>query len=55
MRKIKKDYGKLMKRNVLYKINPKKANWIGHILRRTRLLRHVIKGGRRGRRRRQLL
>jgi hypothetical protein len=44
--------------------NKKKANWIGHILRRNCLLKHVIEGklegriemsGRRGRRRKQLL
>jgi hypothetical protein len=39
-----------------------KANWIGHALRKTRLLKHVIEGkilvqgmGRRGRRRKQLI
>jgi len=36
------------------------ANWIGHALRKNRLLKHVIEGkipgmGRRGRRRKQLL
>jgi hypothetical protein len=49
---------------VLHKINKRKANWIGHIVRRNRLLRQLIEGnikegievtGRRGRRRRKLL
>jgi hypothetical protein len=51
-------------RNILYKIKRRKANWIGHILRRNNVLKHVIEGkldgriemtGRRGRRRTQLL
>ena len=51
-------------RNILYEINTSKANWVGHILRRNRLLQWVIAGkikgrievtGRRGRRRRKLL
>jgi hypothetical protein len=55
-------------RNILHEISKRKANWIGHILRRNSLLRQVIevkiKGGievtgrrgrRRGRRRRKLL
>jgi len=51
-------------RNILHKISKRKANWIGHILRRNCLLQRVIegkmKGGievtrRRGRRRRKLL
>jgi hypothetical protein len=51
-------------RNILYEIKKRKANWIGHILRRNCLLQQVIKGnikggiemtGRRGRRRRKLL
>jgi hypothetical protein len=51
-------------RNVLHTIKIRKANWIGHILRRNCLLKHVIEGklegrtemtGRRGRRRKQLL
>jgi hypothetical protein len=51
-------------RNVLHTIKRRKANWIGHILRRNCLLKHVIDGklegriemtGRRGRRRKQLL
>jgi hypothetical protein len=48
-------------RNILHTIKRRKANWIGHILRRNCLLKHVIKGklerrtGRRGRRRKQLL
>jgi hypothetical protein len=51
-------------RNMLHEISERKANWIGHILRRNCLLRQVIEGkikwgievtGRRGRRRRKLL
>jgi hypothetical protein len=51
-------------RNIVHKIKRRKANWIGHILRRNCLLKHVIEGklegriemtGRRGRRRKQLL
>jgi hypothetical protein len=51
-------------RNILHTIKRRKATWIGHILRRNCLLKHVIEGklagriemtGRRGRRRRQLL
>jgi hypothetical protein len=47
-------------RNIVHTIKRRKANWIGHILRRNFLLKHVIEGriemtGRRGRRRKQLL
>ena len=51
-------------RNILHEISKRKANWIGHILRRNCLLHRVIDGkikggievtGRRGRRRRKLL
>ena len=51
-------------RNILQEISKRKANWIGHILRRNCLLQRVIEGkingrievtGRRGRRRRKLL
>jgi len=51
-------------RNILHEIRKRKANWIGHILRRNCLLQRVIEGkikggievaGRRGRRRRMLL
>jgi hypothetical protein len=51
-------------RNILHTIKRRKANWIGHILRRNCLLKHVAEGkaegrtevtGRRGRRRAQLL
>jgi hypothetical protein len=51
-------------RNILHEISKRKANWIGHILRRNCLLQRVTEGkikggievtGRRGRRRRQLL
>jgi hypothetical protein len=51
-------------RNILQRMKRRKANWIGHILRRNYLLKQVIKGkiegrtegmGRRGRRRKQLL
>ena len=51
-------------RNILHEISKRKANWIGHILRRNCLLQRVIEGkikgrievtGRRGRRSRKLL
>ena len=51
-------------RNILHEISKRKANWIGHILRRNCLLQRVIEGkikgeievtGRRGRRRRKLV
>jgi hypothetical protein len=51
-------------RNIIHTIKRRKANWIGHILRRNCLVKHVIEGeleeriemtGRRGRRRKQLL
>jgi hypothetical protein len=51
-------------RIILYEISKRKANWIGHILRRNCLLKQVIEGmikggievtGSRGRRRRKLL
>ena len=51
-------------RKVLHEIRKRKANWIGHILRRNCLLQRVIEGkikegieviGRRGRKRRKLL
>jgi hypothetical protein len=50
--------------NIVHTIKRRKANWIGHILRRNCLLKHVIEGkldgriemtGRRGRRRKELL
>ena len=52
------------KRNILHEIRKRKANWIGHILRRNCLLQQVIEGNikgqievtrRRGRRRKKLL
>jgi hypothetical protein len=51
-------------RNILHEIRKRKANWIGHILRRNCLLKRVIEGRikgdmevtrRRGRRRKKLL
>ena len=51
-------------RNILHEIRKRKANWIGHILRRNCLIRQVIEGKikgemevtrRRGRRRKKLL
>ena len=51
-------------RNILHEIRKRKANWIGHILRRNYLLQRVIEGkikggtdvtGSRGRKRRKLL
>src|SRR5215510_1093762 len=53
-----------VQRNIVHEISKRKANWIGHILRRNCLLRQVIEGTikgrtevteRRGRRRRKLL
>jgi len=32
------------KRNILHEISTRKANWIGHILRRNCLLQRVIEG-----------
>jgi hypothetical protein len=61
---MKKYYLVKEQRNILYEISKRKANWIGHILRRECLLRQgiarKIKGvmevtGRRGRIRRKLL
>jgi len=52
------------RRNILHEIRKRKANWIGHILRRNYLLKQVIEGKikaemevarRRGRRRKKLL
>jgi hypothetical protein len=50
----------LEERNILHTIRRRKADWIGHILRRNCLLSHIIEGKiigtrRRGRRRKQLL
>ena len=51
-------------RNILHEIRKRKANWIGHIVRRNRLLKQVIEGKikgemevarRQGRRRKMLL
>jgi hypothetical protein len=51
-------------RNIVHTIKRRNANWIGHILRRNCLLKHVIEGklegriemtGKRGRRRKQIL
>jgi len=51
-------------RNILHEIRKRKANWIGHIVRRNCLPKQVIEGkikggievtGRRGRKRRKLL
>ena len=47
-------------RNILYEIRTRKANWIGHILRRNCLLKQVIEGKIKGemevaRRRKKLL
>jgi hypothetical protein len=32
------------KRNILHTIRRRKANWIGHVLRRNCLLKHIIEG-----------
>ena len=54
----------ILQRNILHEIRKRKANWIGHILRRNCLLQRLIEGkiqggievtGRQGRRRRKLL
>ena len=51
-------------RNILHEISKRKANWIGHILRRNCLIQQIVEGkvkgwvevtGRRGRRRKKLL
>jgi hypothetical protein len=49
-----------VERNIVHTIKRREANWIGHILRRNCILKHVIEGkvevtGRRGRRRKHLL
>ena len=31
-------------RNILHKIKRRKANWVGHVLRRDDLLKYVIEG-----------
>ena len=31
-------------RNIIHTVERRKANWIGHILRRKCILKHVIKG-----------
>jgi hypothetical protein len=36
-------------RNILHKIKRRKANWIGHILHRNCLLKHMIEGKLEGR------
>jgi hypothetical protein len=38
-----------VERNILHTIKRRKANWIGHILRRNCLLKHVIEGTLEGR------
>jgi hypothetical protein len=48
------------KRNILHTIKRRKSDWIGHILSRNCLLKHVVEGkiegtGRGGRRHNQLL
>ena len=52
------------KRHILHTVKRRKPNWIGHILRRNCLIKHIIEGkiegdieltGRRGRKRNQLL
>jgi len=57
-------HGVKEERNIVHRINRRKAKWIGHILRRNCLLKHVIDGKtrertevaeRRGRRWKQLL
>ena len=64
MWEMKKCYLESMNRNILHEIRKRKANWVGHILRRNCLLKQVIEGKikeemevakRRWRRRRKLL
>jgi hypothetical protein len=64
VREMKKYYAESRRRGISYKQKRRTANWIGHILRRNCLLKHVIEGklkgriemtGRRGRRDKQLL
>jgi hypothetical protein len=61
---MKKYYTVKGERNILHTVKRRKANWIGPILRRKCLLKHITEGkiegrievtGRRGRRRKQLL
>jgi hypothetical protein len=61
---MKKYYMESREKGASYINKMRKTNWIGHILRRNCLLKHVTKGkidwrkemtGRRGRRRKQLL
>ena len=60
----KKCFADICTRNILHEIRKRKANWIGHILRRNSLLQRVTEGkiqggievtGRQGRRRKKLL
>jgi hypothetical protein len=37
-------YCTVLQKNILHEISKRKANWIGHILRRNRLLQQVIEG-----------
>jgi hypothetical protein len=39
-----KYYIEARKRNIVHTIKKRKANWIGHILSRNCLLKHVIEG-----------
>jgi hypothetical protein len=43
---VKNEVLKIVKkyRNIIHTIKQRKANWIGHILRRNCLLKHVIEG-----------
>jgi hypothetical protein len=41
-------HGVKEERNILHTIKRRKANWIGHILRRNCLLKHVIEGKKEG-------
>jgi hypothetical protein len=61
---MKKYYTVKVERNIIRTIKRRRGNWIGHILRRNCLLKHVTEGkieerievtGRRGRRPKQLL
>jgi len=46
---MKRYYSVQKERNILHTVKRRKANWIGHILCRNCLLRHVIEGKMEGR------
>jgi hypothetical protein len=48
---MKEHYSVKEKKNIIHTIKRKKANWIGHILCRKNLLKHIIEGKTEGKRR----